>query len=263
MSEQIDLACYGINDTVELVYNPDYEQLFEEETRSDLEGYEKGILTVSGAVSVDTGIFTGRSPKDKYIVRDDTTRDTFWWADQGKNDNKPLSAENWDRLKQIVTRQLSGKRLFVVDGFCGANPNSRLSVRFIMEVAWQAHFVKNMFIRPTQEELQDFEPDFVVMNGAKSTNTDWQAMDMHSENFVAFNVSEKMQLIGGSWYGGEMKKGMFSMMNYLLPLRGMASMHCSANVSDDGETAIFFGLSGTGKTTVAWSYRRARSGQLC
>ncbi len=256
MNKPDNLVRYGITDTKELVYNPGYEQLFEEETRPELEGYERGILTVSGAVSVDTGIFTGRSPEDKYIVRDDMTRENFWWADHGKNDNKPLSVENWDRLKDIVTKQLSGKRLFVIDGFCGANASSRLSVRFIMEVAWQAHFVKNMFIRPTEEELENFEPDFIVMNGAKSTNSDWEAMGMNSENFVAFNLTEKMQLIGGSWYGGEMKKGMFSMMNYLLPLRGMASMHCSANVSDEGETAIFFGLSGTGKTTLSTDPKR-------
>ena len=251
MKTTIDLSRYGINDTRELIYNPSYERLFQEETRQDLNGYEKGILTENGAISVDTGVFTGRSPGDKFIVRDDSTRDTFWWSDQGKNDNKPLSTESWDVLKDIVTGQLSGKRLFVVDSFCGANPNSRLSVRFVMEVAWQAHFVKNMFIRPTDEELENFEPDFIVMNGAKSTNPNWESMGLNSENFVAFNLTEKMQLIGGSWYGGEMKKGMFSMMNYLLPLKGMASMHCSSNVSDNGETAIFFGLSGTGKTTLS------------
>ena len=246
-----DLSPYGIKNTPEIVYNPSYEQLFEEETRSELTGYEKGKLTENGAVSVDTGIFTGRSPKDKYIVCDDITRDTFWWAEQGNNDNKPLTPENWQVLKDLVVSQLSEKRLFVVDAYCGANPNSRLSVRFIVEVAWQAHFVKNMFIRPELDELENFEPDFVVMNGAKSVNSQWKEMGLNSENFVAFNLSEKMQLIGGTWYGGEMKKGMFSMMNYLLPLRGMASMHCSANVSASGETAIFFGLSGTGKTTLS------------
>ena len=250
-THKIDLTQYGITETTNLIYNPSYELLFEEETKSGLNGYEKGKITQSGAVCVDTGEFTGRSPKDKYIVRDDTTRETFWWADLGANDNKPLSTEHWNQLKSIVVNQLSGKRLFVVDAFCGANANSRLSVRFIMEVAWQAHFVKNMFIRPSAQELENFQPDFVVMNGAKATNPNWQQMEMNSENFVAFNLSEKMQLIGGTWYGGEMKKGMFSMMNYLLPLRGMASMHCSANISDEGETAIFFGLSGTGKTTLS------------
>lgn len=251
MQKQIDLSPCGIENTAEIVYNPSYEQLFHEETRPDLNGLEKGVVTESNAVCVATGKFTGRSPNDKYIVRDDITRDTFWWADQGQNDNKPLDLDAWKHLKSLVGRQLSGKRLFVVDGFCGANPNTRLAVRFIMEVAWQAHFVKNMFIRPSQQELQSFEPDFTVLNGAKCTNPDWQKMNMNSENFVVFNLTEKMQLIGGTWYGGEMKKGMFSMMNYLLPLRGIASMHCSANTSETGETAIFFGLSGTGKTTLS------------
>lgn len=216
------------------------------------------MLTNLGAVAVDTGIFTGRSPKDKYIVRDDTTRDTFWWADKGKgkNDNKPLSPETWQHLKGLVTRQLSGKRLFVVDAFCGANPDTRLSVRFITEVAWQAHFVKNMFIRPSDEELAGFKPDFIVMNGAKCTNPQWKEQGLNSENFVAFNLTERMQLIGGTWYGGEMKKGMFSMMNYLLPLKGIASMHCSANVGEKGDVAVFFGLSGTGKTTLSTDPKR-------
>ncbi len=253
-----DLVAYGITDTVEVIHNPDYETLFKEETRPGLQGYEHGIVTESGAVAVDTGIFTGRSPKDKYIVRDDNTRDNLWWSDQrnGKNDNQPLSQEVWESLKKRVAGQLSGKRLFVVDAWCGANPDSRLSVRFITEVAWQAHFVKNMFIRPDEESLADFQPDFVVMNGAKCTNPDWQAQGLHSENFVAFNLTEKMQLIGGTWYGGEMKKGLFSVMNYLLPLRGIASMHCSANVGEKGDVAIFFGLSGTGKTTLSTDPRR-------
>ena len=222
-----DLRQYGISDVEEIYYNPSYEFLFEQETRDDLEGYEKGAITQCGAVAVDTGIFTGRSPKDKYIVRDDTSRDTVWWSDQGKNDNKPIDKDTWDHLKSIVAERLSGKRLYVMDTICGANENSHLKVRFIMEVAWQAHFVKNMFIRPSPEQMADFEPDFIVMNGAKSTNPDWESMGLNSENFIAFNLTEKMQLIGGTWYGGEMKKGMFSMMNYLLPLRGMASMHLS------------------------------------
>lgn len=207
---------------------------------------------------MDTGIFTGRSPKDKYIVRDDTTRDTVWWADQGKgkNDNQPLTQEVWSTLKDLVTQQLSGKRLFIIDAFCGANPDSRLKVRFITEVAWQAHFVKNMFIRPDEAELAYFEPDFIVMNGAKCTNPNWQRHGLNSENFVAFNLTERIQLIGGTWYGGEMKKGMFSVMNYLLPLKGIASMHCSANVGEKGDVAIFFGLSGTGKTTLSTDPKR-------
>ncbi|WP_313682931.1 phosphoenolpyruvate carboxykinase (ATP) [Pantoea sp.] len=248
-----DLATLGINDTTEVVYNPDFDTLFQEETRPELEGYARGILTQSGAIAVDTGIFTGRSPKDKYIVRDDTTRNTLWWNDvgEGKNDNQPLTAETWQALKQCVTQQLSGKRLFVVDAFCGANPDTRLSVRFVMEVAWQAHFVTNMFIRPSDEELAQFTPDFVVMNAARCTNPNWQAQGLHSENFVAFNLTERMQLIGGTWYGGEMKKGLFAIMNYLLPLQGIASMHCSANVGKAGDVAVFFGLSGTGKTTLS------------
>ncbi len=255
-----DLGQYGINDVEEVFYNPSYELLFEHETNPELEGYEAGKLTESGAVAVDTGIFTGRSPKDKYIVRDDTSRDTVWWSDQGKNDNKPIEQETWEHLKSLVTGRLSGKRLYIMDTICGANKNSQLKVRFVMEVAWQAHFVKNMFIRPDDEELEGFEPDFVVMNGAKCTNPQWQDQRLNSENFVAFNLTEKIQLIGGTWYGGEMKKGMFSMMNYLLPLRGMASMHCSANIGDDGDTAIFFGLSGTGKTTLSTDPERALIG---
>ncbi|CDH31189.1 phosphoenolpyruvate carboxykinase (ATP) [Xenorhabdus bovienii] len=253
-----ELAVYGICDVSEIVYNPSYELLFSEETQPSLQGYERGTLTHLGAVAVDTGIFTGRSPKDKYIVRDDVTCDTVWWADQGKgkNDNKPLSQETWSQLKGLVTQQLSGKRLFVVDAFCGANADTRLKVRFITEVAWQAHFVKNMFIRPSDEELVNFTPDFIVMNGAKCTNPQWKEQGLNSENFVAFNLTERMQLIGGTWYGGEMKKGMFSMMNYLLPLKGIASMHCSANVGEEGDVAIFFGLSGTGKTTLSTDPKR-------
>lgn len=253
-----ELEQYGIRDAAEIIYNPSYDLLFDEETRPGLTGYEHGVVTTSGAVAVDTGIFTGRSPKDKYLVRDDLTRDTVWWADQGKgkNDNKPLSQDTWNSLKHLITNQLSGKRLFVMDAFCGANADTRLKVRFITEVAWQAHFVKNMFIRPNENELHDFEPDFIVMNGAKCVNPDWQSQGLNSENFVAFNLSERIQLIGGTWYGGEMKKGMFSIMNYLLPLQGIASMHCSANVGEKGDVAIFFGLSGTGKTTLSTDPKR-------
>lgn len=250
------LAGYGINNPTEIVYNPSYDLLFEEETNPNLEGYDRGRVTELGAVSVDTGIFTGRSPKDKYFVKDETTKDTLWWSDQGENDNKPISGETWKELKAVVGNQLSGKKLFVVDLFCGADPDSRLNVRVVTEVAWQAHFVKNMFIRPTEEELKDFEPDFVVLNGAKATFPKWKEHGLNSENFVAFNMTENMQLIGGTWYGGEMKKGMFSIMNYLLPLKGIASMHCSANVGEDGDVAIFFGLSGTGKTTLSTDPKR-------
>ena len=256
MTNHPDLSSHGILDTTEILYNPDYETLFAEETDASLKGYEVGYLTESGAISVDTGDFTGRSPKDKYLVRDDTTRDTIWWSDQGDNDNKPIEGKTWEALRQLVTNQLSGKRLFVVDTFCGANPESRLKVRFVTEVAWQAHFVTNMFIRPSAEELLDYEPDFVVLNGSKTSNPEYADMGLNSENFVAFNMTEGMQIIGGTWYGGEMKKGMFSMMNYLLPLKGMPSMHCSANVGEDGDVAIFFGLSGTGKTTLSTDPKR-------
>ncbi|QUG74002.1 phosphoenolpyruvate carboxykinase (ATP) [Erwinia sp. E602] len=253
-----ELATYGITATTEVIHNPDYDLLFKEETRPGLTGYERGTVTDSGAVAVDTGVFTGRSPKDKYLVRDETTRDMLWWSDQGtgKNDNQPLTPETWHALKELVSRQLSGKRLFVVDAWCGANPDTRLCVRFITEVAWQAHFVKNMFIRPDDASLSCFTPDFVVMNGAKCTNPHWQEQGLNSENFVAFNLTERMQLIGGSWYGGEMKKGLFSIMNTLLPLKGIASMHCSANVGKQGDVAIFFGLSGTGKTTLSTDPQR-------
>ena len=253
----IDLSIYGIQKPSEILHNPSFETLFFEETRDDLKGFERAVVTDLGAVAVDTGEFTGRSPKDKYIVKDDTTRDTLWWSDQGKNDNKAIDQAVWDDLKEAVGDQLSGKRLFVVDTFCGANKDTRLSVRFVCEVAWQAHFVKNMFVRPTAEELAVYEPDFVVLNGAKTVNTKWQEHGMNSENFVAFNLTEKMQLIGGTWYGGEMKKGMFALMNYLLPQRGIASMHCSANAGkEDGDVAVFFGLSGTGKTTLSADPKR-------
>ncbi|MEZ8825361.1 phosphoenolpyruvate carboxykinase (ATP) [Vibrio amylolyticus] len=258
---QIDLTKHGITGATEVLRNPSYDQLFEEETRSSLEGYEKGVVTELGAVAVDTGIFTGRSPKDKYIVKDATTEEHMWWtSDAVKNDNKAIDQAVWNDLKQLVTNQLSGKRLFVIDGYCGANPDTRLSIRVITEVAWQAHFVKNMFIRPTEEELTSFEPDFVVMNGAKCTNQKWEEHGLNSENFTVFNLTERMQLIGGTWYGGEMKKGMFAMMNYFLPLKDIASMHCSANVGEKGDVAVFFGLSGTGKTTLSTDPKRALIG---
>jgi len=255
---RVDLSIYGIQDVKDVIYNPSYEQLTEDELNSSLAGYEKGYMTEVGAVNVFTGDFTGRSPKDKYFVMDDTTRDTIWWtSDEYKNDNKPVTPEIWNDLKKIVTEELSHKRLYVIDAFCGANINTRIKVRFICEVAWQAHFVKNMFIRPTEEELAQFgNPDFVVMNGSKATNPKWKEQGLNSENFVVFNLTEKMQLIGGTWYGGEMKKGIFSCMNYWLPLKGIASMHCSANVGEKGDTAIFFGLSGTGKTTLSTDPKR-------
>ena len=243
----------------EIVHNPSYEQLFEEETKPGLQGFEKGQLTDMGAVNVMTGVYTGRSPKDKFFVMDDTTKDTIWWtSDEYKNDNKPLSQQSWKVLKEIADKQLSNKRLFVVDTFCGANENSRLKIRFIMEVAWQAHFVTNMFIRPTAEELAAYgEPDFVVLNASKAKVENYKELGLNSETAVVFNLTEKMQVIINTWYGGEMKKGMFSYMNYLLPLKGMASMHCSANTNLEGKnTAIFFGLSGTGKTTLSTDPKR-------
>jgi phosphoenolpyruvate carboxykinase (ATP) len=257
-----DLLEYGIHDVKEIIYNPSFNTLFAEETKPGLDGYEKGIITRTGAVAIDTGVFTGRSPKDKYVVYDDKTKDTIWWkSEKAKvSDNKPISVEIWNHCKNISVKQLSGKRLFVVDCFCGANKNSRLSVRFVLEVAWQAHFVKNMFIRPEQEELEKFKPDFVVLNASKAKNPEWQSQCLNSENFVFFNLTEGMLIIGGTWYGGEMKKGIFSVMNYYLPLKGIASMHCSANVGKNGDTAIFFGLSGTGKTTLSVDPERALVG---
>ena len=257
-TKSISLEKYGIKNVTEIVYNPSYDLLYNEELNNNLQGYEKGQLTELGAVNVMTGEFTGRSPKDKYIVKDSTTENTIWWnSEKAVNDNKPISTETWNALKETTSTQLSGKRLFVVDAFCGANENTRLKVRFIMEVAWQAHFVTNMFIRPTKEELANFgEPDFVVMNGSKTSFKDYAAHGLNSEVYVAFNLTEKIQLIGGTWYGGEMKKGLFSLMNYYLPLQGISSMHCSANKGKDGDVAVFFGLSGTGKTTLSTDPKR-------
>ena len=244
---------YGIENVQEVLYNIDYNSLFLEETRPELSELERGTITKTGAVAVDTGVFTGRSPNDKYVVLDDKTRNTVWWkTDKAKiSDNKPISIDIWNHCKNLVVKQLSSKRLFVVDCFAGANKDSRLAVRFIAEVAWQAHFVKNMFIRPEADELENFKPDFVVLMASKATNPDWKKQGLNSENFVFFNLTEGMSVIGGTWYGGEMKKGIFSVMNYYLPLKGIASMHCSANVGKDGDVAIFFGLSGTGKTTLS------------
>ncbi|MDR1792285.1 MAG: phosphoenolpyruvate carboxykinase (ATP) [Bacteroidales bacterium] len=252
------LEKYGIKNVEKIVYNPSYEQLFEDEMATHLEGYERGQLTELGAVNVMTGIYTGRSPKDKYFVFDSVSKDTIWWnTPTYPNDNKPITPAVWDKLKSIATDALSNKKLYVVDAFCGANLKTRIKIRFIMEVAWQAHFVKNMFIRPTEEELEYFgEPDFTVIAASKAKVDDYQALKLNSETAIVFNLTQKMQLILNTWYGGEMKKGMFSYMNYLLPLQGIASMHCSANTGSDGETAIFFGLSGTGKTTLSTDSKR-------
>ena len=254
----IDLNKYGITNVKEVVYNPSYDLLFKEETKETLEGYEKGQVTELNAVNVMTGIYTGRSPKDKYIVVDENSKDTVWWTSEGyKNDNHPMSEKVWAEVKELAKKELSGKRLFVVDAYCGANKDTRMAVRFIMEVAWQAHFVRNMFIKPTEEELKNFEPDFVVYTASKAKVENYKELGLNSETCVAFNITSKEQVILNTWYGGEMKKGMFSMMNYYLPLKGIASMHCSANTDMNGEnTAIFFGLSGTGKTTLSTDPKR-------
>ena len=255
---EINLSKYGITGTTEIVHNPSYELLFEEETKAGLEGFEKGQVSELGAVNVMTGVYTGRSPKDKFIVVDETLKDTVWWtSDEYKNDNHPASQEAWEAVKEIAKKELSNKKLYVVDAFCGANKDTRMAIRFIVEVAWQAHFVTNMFIKPSAEELENFEPDFVVYNASKAKVENYKELGLNSETCVAFNITSKEQVIINTWYGGEMKKGMFSMMNYFLPLKGIASMHCSANVDMNGEnTAIFFGLSGTGKTTLSTDPKR-------
>jgi phosphoenolpyruvate carboxykinase (ATP) len=257
-TKSIALEKYGIQNTKEIIHNPSFDYLYNAVQNPNLEGLEKGQLTELGAINVMTGEFTGRSPKDKYIVEDDVTKNTIWWtSDKAVNDNKPINQTTWEALKANTVNQLSEKKLYIIDAFCGANENTRLKVRFIMEVAWQAHFVKNMFIRPTEIELQNFgEPDFIVMNASKKGFADFEKHNLNSEVYVAFNLTEKIQLIGGTWYGGEMKKGLFSMMNYYLPLQGIASMHCSANKADNGDVAVFFGLSGTGKTTLSTDPKR-------
>ncbi len=256
--ETYGLEQYGITGIKEVVYNPSYEQLFEAEMDPALEGYEKGQLTELGAVNVMTGIYTGRSPKDKFIVMDENSKDTVWWtSDEFKNDNKPASQEAWEACKALAIKELSNKKLYVMDVFCGTNPDSRMAVRFIMEVAWQAHFVKNMFIQPTDEELKNFKPDFVSYNAAKAKVENYKELGLNSETAAIFNITSREQVILNTWYGGEMKKGLFSMMNYFLPLKGIASMHCSANTDMNGEnTALFFGLSGTGKTTLSTDPKR-------
>ena len=256
--KNIDLTQYGISNATEIIYNPSYELLFEEETKADLTGYDKGVNTELDAVNVMTGIYTGRSPKDKFIVDDEKSHDTVWWtSEEYPNDNHRATKEAWDACKKLAVEELSGKKLYVVDAFCGANKDTRLAVRFIMEVAWQAHFVKNMFIQPSKEEEENFTPDFVVYNASKAKVSNFKELGLNSETAVLFNVTSKEQVILNTWYGGEMKKGLFSMQNYFLPLQGMASMHCSANTDMEGKhTAIFFGLSGTGKTTLSTDPKR-------
>ena len=255
---KIDLKQYGITGTTEILYNPSYEVLFEEEMKPELTGYDKGVLTELQAVNVMTGVYTGRSPKDKFIVDDENSHDTLWWtSEEYKNDNHRATKKTWDAVLAIAKQELSNKRLYVVDGFCGANKDTRMAVRFIMEVAWQAHFVRNMFIKPTAEELENFQPDFVVYNASKAKVKNYKELGLNSETAVVFNITSREQVIINTWYGGEMKKGMFSMMNYYLPLKGIAAMHCSANTDLNGKnTAIFFGLSGTGKTTLSTDPKR-------
>ena len=255
---KIDLSKYGIHDATEVVHNPSYEELFREETKPELTGFDVGTVTELGAVNVMTGVYTGRSPKDKYIVMDENSKNTVWWnSKEYPNDNHPMSEDVWNTVKDLARKELSGKRLFVVDAFCGANPDTRMAVRFIMEVAWQAHFVTNMFIKPSAEELANFEPDFVVYNASKAQVENYKELGLNSSTCVAFNITSREQVILNTWYGGEMKKGMFSMMNYYLPLKGIASMHCSANTDMEGKnTALFFGLSGTGKTTLSTDPKR-------
>jgi len=256
----LHLEQIGIKEPVEIFYNLSYDELFEHETNPSLEGYERGIVTKLGAVAVDTGRFTGRSPKDKYIVEDDVTKNTVWWAEGSTSDNKKLSPQTWQYLKEISAKQLSGKKLYVMDGFCGANPDTRISIRLITEVAWMAHFFKNMFIRPTEQELKNFKPDWRILNACKTTCPDFEKRGLRSEVYVAFNIKERMTCIGGTWYGGEIKKGIFSIMNYFLPLKGIGSFHCSANMGEKKDTALFFGLSGTGKTTLSTDPKRALIG---
>jgi phosphoenolpyruvate carboxykinase (ATP) len=261
VKNKLDLSVYGIKNVKKIYHNISYEKLYEQETNPALKGYEKGIETTTGAVAVDTGIFTGRSPRDKYIVKDNVSANTVWWTSkEGKNDNKPITKEVYEEVKQTALHQFSNKELHVVDCYCGANPSTRLKVRFIMEVAWQAHFVKNMFIRPDKEELESFEPEFITYTASKAVNPNWKDQGLNSEVVIAFNLEDKSSVILGSWYGGEMKKGIFSVMNYFLPLQGIASMHCSANMGEEGDTAIFFGLSGTGKTTLSTDPKRALIG---
>ena len=248
-----DLQEYGIEQTEEVYHNLSYDELFKHETNDDLEGFEKGYITKSGAIAVDTGIFTGRSPMDKYIVRDDESENNIWWTspERKSSDNKPISKEIWDDLLLTSQNQLNGKKLYITDAYCGANSNSRIRIRVISEVAWVSHFVKNMFITPSKSDLKKFKPDFIMLHACKTINPKWELQNLNSDVYVAFNLKERMSVVGGTWYGGEIKKGFFSIMNYFLPLDGIAAMHCSANMGKEGDTAIFFGLSGTGKTTLS------------
>jgi len=248
----------GIKSYKRLNYNLSYEELFKHETRSGLSGYERVFITKTGAIAVDTGIYTGRSPKDKYIVYDKNTSDKVWWADGlNKSDNKPLSEEKWKFLYDLVINYLNDKELYINDVYVGASEKSRLKLRLITEIAWASHFTKNMFIEVPQSELKEFMPDFLLLHAPKLTNAKWKEMEMNSEIFIVFNFTENIGLICGTWYGGEIKKGMFTVMNYYLPQRGILSMHCSANIGKEkNDVALFFGLSGTGKTSLSTDPKR-------
>ncbi|NOQ30628.1 MAG: phosphoenolpyruvate carboxykinase (ATP) [Helicobacteraceae bacterium] len=246
-----DIEKLGINNIGKIFHNLSYDDLIKHELDNG-----ECKLADSGATMVDTGIFTGRSPKDKFFVEDESAKKYVAWGDV----NKPVSKEIFNELLEVAREQLSSKDLYITDVHCGASEASKKEVRFVSEIAWQSHFVKNMFIRPTEDELENFQPDFTVLNACKAVNDKWKEHDLHSEVFVLFNIEENIAIIGGTWYGGEMKKGIFSMMNYWLPLQGKLSMHCSANVGKDGDTALFFGLSGTGKTTLSTDPKRALIG---
>ena len=257
--KSLGLDHLGITSAKEIFYNPSYDLLYEHETSPTAQGFEHGTVTTSGAVAVDTGKFTGRSPKDKYIVVDPASKEHVWWS-SGGSDNKPIEQPVWDKLKELAMKQLNEKKLYVVDAYCGANPATRLSIRLVTEIAWKGHFAKNMFIRPTEAELKTFKPDWTILDACKTNCANFKELGLNSENFVAFNIKERTTIIGGTWYGGEIKKGIFSMMNYFLPLKGVGSFHCSANMGKGGDTALFFGLSGTGKTTLSTDPKRALIG---
>ena len=253
------LNSLNISSNLSIKYQPTYNELFKYESDSNLTAYESARETNLGAMAVDTGKFTGRSANDKYIVKDSASENNVWWSDEGST-NKSITQHTWNHLKKLCVKQLVNKHLFVIDGFCGANKSTRIPVRLVTEVAWQAHFFKNMFIRPTEDEITSFEPIFTILNACKTSCKDYETYGLRSETFIAFNLTEKIQLIGGTWYGGEMKKGIFSIMNYFLPLQGIGALHCSANQGVRGDTALFFGLSGTGKTTLSADPKRSLIG---
>ncbi len=237
----------GLENIGKVYHNLSYEELFDHEVAN-----KEGKVSSSGAFMVDTGVFTGRSPKDKYFVKQDPSQKYISWG----TINQPTTKEVFDELFVVAKEQLSNKDLYIQDAYAGASADSKKSIRVVSEVAWQAHFVKNMFIRPDEKDLVDFKPDFTLYVACKTVDKDYEKHGLNSDVFVIFNVEENIAIIGGTWYGGEIKKGVFSMMNYWLPLEGKLSMHCSANVGADGDAALFFGLSGTGKTTLSTDPKR-------